>query len=88
MERSGMRWTQVQAQSMLDLRALHESSNWDSFHSQRVAHASHHDRLQALIGYNINLPRNSCSKFQISSSTLVLLPKRSVSRPICWSILT
>lgn len=50
MERSGMRWTQTQAQSMLDLRALHESSNWDSFHAQRVAHDSHHDRLQALIG--------------------------------------
>lgn len=37
MERSGMRWTQPNAQAMLDLRALHQSSYWDEFHQHRVA---------------------------------------------------
>jgi hypothetical protein len=36
MERSGMRWAQVHAQAMLDLRAVHQSSYWDEFHQQRV----------------------------------------------------
>jgi hypothetical protein len=35
MERSGMRWTQLHAQAMLDLRAVHQSSYWDNFHQQR-----------------------------------------------------
>lgn len=36
MERSGMRWTQLHAQAMLDLRAVHQSSYWDDFHQQRI----------------------------------------------------
>jgi len=36
MERSGMRWTQPHAQTMLDLRAVHQSSSWDDFHQQRI----------------------------------------------------
>jgi len=37
MERSGMRWTQTNAQAMLNIRAVHQSSYWDDFHQQRVA---------------------------------------------------
>ena len=42
MERSGMRWTQLHAQAMLDVRAVHQSSYWDAFHQQRLTnqHAS------------------------------------------------
>jgi len=36
MERSGMRWTQLHAQAMLDVRAVHQSSYWDEFHQQRI----------------------------------------------------
>lgn len=36
MERSGMRWTQIHAQAMLDVRAVHQSSYWDAFHQQRI----------------------------------------------------
>lgn len=37
MERSGMRWTQIRAQAMLNVRAVHQSSYWDEFHQQRIA---------------------------------------------------
>ena len=40
MERSGMRWTGEGAQAMLDLRALYQSSYWDSFQQ------SHHAEKQ------------------------------------------
>jgi hypothetical protein len=36
MERTGMRWQVPTAQAMLDLRAVHVSSQWDAFQSYRV----------------------------------------------------
>jgi hypothetical protein len=39
MERSGMRWTQENAQAMLDVRAIHQSSYWDDLQERRVATA-------------------------------------------------
>lgn len=39
MERSGMRWTAGQAQAMLDVRAVHQSSYWHAFHQHRLAQA-------------------------------------------------
>ncbi len=35
MERSGMRWTIKGATAMLNVRAVHQSSYWDTFHSTR-----------------------------------------------------
>lgn len=51
MERSGMRWTQTNAQAMLDMRAVHQSSYWDDFHQQRVAkHTESSQTYSALLG--------------------------------------
>jgi len=36
MERSGMRWRLVGAQSMLHVRAVYQSSYWDAFHEDRI----------------------------------------------------
>ena len=36
MERSGMRWRLLGAESMLLLRAIHVSDHWDTFQSQRI----------------------------------------------------
>ena len=35
LERSGMRWTLSGAQAMLNLRALHQSGQWETFHPRR-----------------------------------------------------
>jgi hypothetical protein len=40
MERSGMRWTLEGAQSLLHLRALHQSSYWDDFQQQTSGNQS------------------------------------------------
>jgi hypothetical protein len=44
MERSGMRWTQLHAQAMLDVRAVHQSSYWDAFHQQRITNVQASNR--------------------------------------------
>ena len=50
MERSGMRWTQTNAQAMLNIRAVHQSSYWDDFHQQRVAkHAESSQTYSSLL---------------------------------------
>ena len=36
MERSGMRWTQVGAQAMLNVRAVSQAGYWDQFHQYRI----------------------------------------------------
>jgi hypothetical protein len=36
MERSGMRWRLDGAQSMLNVRAVWQSSYWESFHTWRI----------------------------------------------------
>jgi len=41
MERGGMRWTQLHAQAMLDVRAVHQSSCWDPLQQHRVQAAGH-----------------------------------------------
>lgn len=46
LERSGMRWTLDGAQSMLNLRALHQSSYWDAFQQQQTST----NRLRTLTG--------------------------------------
>ncbi len=39
MERTGMRWTQANAQAMLDVRALYQSSYWDELQAGRATTA-------------------------------------------------
>lgn len=41
LERSGMRWTQLHAQAMLDVRAVQQSSYWDDFQHHRIAAEQH-----------------------------------------------
>ena len=38
MERSGMRWTLVGAQAMLNVRAVYLSDYWPDFHERRIIH--------------------------------------------------
>lgn len=50
MERSGMRWTLPQAQAMLDVRAMHQSSHWNEFHKHRATqHATPPRRYAKLL---------------------------------------
>ena len=46
MERTGMRWTMVGAQEMLDMRSIFINDDWDSFHAFRIEH-----EIQELYSY-------------------------------------
>jgi hypothetical protein len=56
MERSGMRWTLEGAKAMLNVRAVHESTQWEHFHATRRTNESntihiHRDLLRSYVPY-------------------------------------
>jgi hypothetical protein len=57
MERSGMRWNLEGAQAMLNVRAVHQSTDWDEFQKHRIQQEqeSLHPHQKLLLNYSVPL---------------------------------